>query len=248
MKIRKLILLIAIMVITSFIVSTIVSSNADITNQRGIATVSGSTDPENTIQISLPNGKVMDVTPNSSGQYSVDISGLSVGDNIYVTAINDVGQKSNPTKYTITTADVVEQDDLQSNNSSSISNISSKSKIKKDNQSFPWLSIIFWAAGAIGITAGGTAIVTSRYPNVKRSIFTLVGSRLLWRSQQDRHKVKLVGKLTDVNKKNFFGVTSKELHILVATGEVELSRQFTQYEVKVFNRQNDDVKMVLVYE
>lgn len=236
-----------ILVITSFAFSTI-SANDETTNQNGIATVSGNTDPENTIQISLPNGKVIDLTPNSSGQYSTEITGLSLGDTVYVTAISAGGKKSNPTKHTITTADVVEQDNLQSNNPSSVSNISSKSKIKKNNQSFPWLAVLLWVAGAIGITAGGTVVFTSRYPKVKQSIFSLVGSGLLWRSQQVRHKVKLVGKLTDSNEKAFVDVTSKELNALVATGEVELSRQFTQFEVKVFNRQNDDVEMVLVDE
>lgn len=239
-----------VIAVTSFTFSTVLA-NDDTTKQNGIATVSGTSDPKDTIEISLPSGRVINVTTNSSGHYSTDISGLSVGDTVYVTAVNKDGKKSQPTKHTITTADVIEKDNSQSSvisSHASVSRVINKSDIPKNNQSFSWLTILLVISGAIGITAGGVAVVNASFPRVKQSIFSLVGSGLLWRSQQKRHKVKLVGKINDVTQKAFFDITTNELKILTETGEVELNRKFTQFEVKVFNRQNNDVKMVLVDE
>ncbi|MFT8600608.1 MAG: hypothetical protein ABF709_10475 [Leuconostoc pseudomesenteroides] len=252
-KIRKLLLSIMVIAITSFTFST-VSANDDTNTQNGIATVSGTSDPKDTIEISLPSGKVINVTPNSSGHYSTDISGLSVGDTVYVTAVNKDGKKSQPTKHTITTADVIDESSSQTTTVSShdshstVSKTTYQSQNNKKDQSFSWLTVLLWLSGAIGITVGGTAVVNSRFPKVKQSIFSLVGSGLLWRSQQKRHKVKLVGKINDHTEKAFFDVTTNELKILAKTGEVELNRKFTQFEVKVFNRQNDNVQMVIVDE
>lgn len=61
-KIRKLLLSIMVIAITSFTFST-VSANDDTNTQNGIATVSGTSDPKDTIEISLPSGKVINVTP-----------------------------------------------------------------------------------------------------------------------------------------------------------------------------------------
>lgn len=252
-KIRKLILSLIFIVVGSFTILT-VSANNETTHQNGIATISGKTNATDKIEISLPSGQIIETMPDSSGNYSTKIKGLSVGDTIYVTAVSTTGQKSKPTKHTITTADVLEEDDTQSRTASAVSSHSvspkrtDQSQVKKHKKSFPWIQVLLWLGGVVGVTVGGAAVVNSRLPKVQHSIFSLVGSGLLWRSQQTRHSVKLIGKINAGSEKAFFDVTTNELKILAATGEVELNRKFTTFEVKVFNRQNDDVKMVLVDE
>ncbi|MBZ6003203.1 hypothetical protein KII95_04015 [Leuconostoc gelidum subsp. aenigmaticum] len=110
------------------------------------------------------------------------------------------------------------------------------------------MTILFGVSGVGGITAGGASFINSRLPEVERSFFSLVGSGLLWRSQQIRYKVRLVGKFSGLNEKAFFDVTPEELNTLATNEEVELSQQFTKFEMNVFNRQNNGVKMVLVDE
>lgn len=237
-----------VIVISLFIFST-ASANDETAESNGVATVSGTCDPNDRIEISLPNGELINVTPNSSGHYSTEITGLSVGDTVDVTALNKDGRKSQTIRRTITRADVIQQQHTVTadRNHASVSSKSSQAPQHKKNQNIPWLPVLL-LGGAIGSTVAGAAFANSHHLKVKKSIFSLVGSGLLWQSQQNRHTVKLVGKLTNKHTKVKFDMTPHELDTLSATGEVILSQQFTQFEIKVFNRQNSDVKMVLANE
>jgi len=249
-KIRKFILSIIIIAVTIFTFSVTLST-ADMADTNGIATVFGKCDPNDTIEISLPNTKIIHVIPNNVGDYNIDINGLSIGDTVYATAVSIDGKKSQPTKHTITTADMIEQNTVQdhiiktSEIHSKVLHVDEKLHLKKEDNPFFWLTVLF---GVSGVTAGGATFINSRFPKVERSFFSLVGSGLLWRSQRIRYKVRLVGRFSGLNKNSFLDVTPEELNTLDTNEEVELSQQFTRFEMNVFNRQNNGVKMVPVDE
>ena len=166
-KIRKFILSIIIIAVTTFTFSVnLVSGEMSVTN--GIATVSGKCNPNNTIEISLPNTKIIHLTPNSVGNYNIDINGLSIGDTVYVTAVSIDGKKSRPTKHTITTTDVIEQDTVQNHiiktaeSHSNVLHVGDESHLNKEDKPFFWLSVLFGISGVTSITASGATFINSR--------------------------------------------------------------------------------------
>jgi len=247
-KIRKFILVIVVTIVTFFTYSTVLADKSTM-NVNGITTISGHANSNDTIEISLPFGKLIHVNPNRSGNYSTDVSDLSLGDTVYVTEVNAEGIKSQSIKRTITVDDIVQEDKPTSDiKKSSANNSSTRTRYHNEIRTFSWKTALLWVSGAVGVTVSGALFINFRYPKVKRSFFSLVGSGLLWRNQQVKHKVRLIRVMHDTIKKVFFDITTEELNMLYENGEVELNQEFTRFEIKAFNRQNDDIKMVLVDE
>lgn len=215
-------------------------------NNTGVVIISGKSDPGDSILIELPNGNTLQVISNQSGLYMThEIEGLAIGDTVHVVAIDSQGNRSAPTSRKITSRDIVSEESPNSTSKSATNNQnkSSSGSVKKKDHIVR--NVVIGVVVLSSAVSSGL-IINKRFPRVKKSIFTLVGTSILWNSQKAVHKVKIIGMLNEVTNLQSDKISEEERKKFASTGSVELKRLFTKFEIKIFNEQNENIRMVII--
>ncbi|VEG14017.1 beta strand repeat-containing protein [Moraxella cuniculi] len=109
---------------------TVVLTNKDTDGdgQDDTTTISGKTDPNADVTITLPDGRTITTKANDKGEYSVDVPKLNEGDKVTVTAKAPGKETSDPTEATVDTA--ADKPEVVANDDGSVTSTPGKDSVK----------------------------------------------------------------------------------------------------------------------